>query len=167
MFCGVVCVCVCAKQECVCVCPQCAPFFPTQGHSMRKPARMLLSTGSENPGQPVSSLPLVAPQLVLTPRRPGGEASSTQLQSRNRLRIPPTGEEESPHLKGTGRQSSGEEEKLAQPRKILTQSVGIKGTPSLPLLRYEKGKGLGQHPQNKDKMYPRVKSNDLPQGSAV
>ena len=37
---------------------------------------MLLSTGSENPGQPVSSLPLVAPQLVLTPRRPGGEASS-------------------------------------------------------------------------------------------
>lgn len=71
MFCGVVC--VCAKQECVCVCPQCAPFFPTQGHSMRKAARMPLSPGSENPGQPVNSLPLVAPQLVLTPRRPGGE----------------------------------------------------------------------------------------------
>lgn len=36
----------------------------------------------------------------------------SQLQSRNRLRIHPLGEEESPHLKGTGRQSSGEEEKL-------------------------------------------------------
>lgn len=40
---------------------------------MRKAARMPLSPGSENPGQPVNSLPLVAPQLVLTPRRPGGE----------------------------------------------------------------------------------------------
>lgn len=33
-------------------------FFPTQGHSMRKAARMPLSPGSENPGQPVNSLPL-------------------------------------------------------------------------------------------------------------
>lgn len=64
-----------AKQECVCVCvPSVLLFFPTRSLHEEGSKDAAGAQGQENPGQPVNSLPLVAPQLVLTPQEgPGGE----------------------------------------------------------------------------------------------
>lgn len=57
-----------------CVCPRCAPFFPTQGHSMSKPSGTPLSIGSETPASLGIAYSLWHSQPVVPPRQPRGEA---------------------------------------------------------------------------------------------